>query len=410
MNINFRLQPDTRIKKERSIFVRVGGKPLTKRIEINTNQKVFSIHWDNNVQRVIRTGKNKHINAKEINSVLESIILQIEEVVRIVSLDTKSEARHSDYEKAIRDIFKTEEPIDDFFKVLDLFLEVRQSQYSKNTIQNYQTLKKHLHDFQKITKYKITFDNINLTFEDKFVNYLQQTNKLTNSTKAKNMSCLKSFLNWALEREIHANTKFKVFSTKEDKTEIIFLTESELKRIIELDLSTHCKLDKIRDVFVFQCLTGQRYSDIKKLEWSNIKQNSIEIRIVKTRDIISIPLTQETRRILDKYKELSRPLPIISNQKYNDYLSEICQLAKIDEMITKTWYIGKERVEKTVPKSQLISSHKARSTFVTLSLMKGMNMETIMRITGHKDMKMMKKYLKITQGFVQSDYEKAWGK
>ncbi len=410
MNINFRLQPDKRGKEERSIMVRVGGKPLSKRIDIIINQKVFEEQWDSDKQRVIAKGKKRHPDAKEINSFIENIILRIEKEVRMIELNDASIHPHEEYAESIRNIFKTEEPKADFFEVFEEFLNIQSQHYSYNTIKNYRTLKQHLLDFQKVKKFKFTFESIDIVFEDKFVNYLYVEKKHTNTTKSKNMGLLKAFMNWTFERGYHDNLKFKKFSIEEDKKQVIYLKESELKSIIQLKLETGSRLDRVRDVFIFQCFTGQRYSDINRLTWANITENSIEIRTVKTRDLISIPLMDETKQIIAKYKDKEKPLPTISNQKYNDYIKELCKMSGIDTKIILTYYIGKERIEKILPKYELITSHKARSTFVTLSLIRGMNPETIMQITGHTDMKMMKKYLKISKGFVKSDYEKAWGK
>lgn len=79
-----------------------------------------------------------------------------------------------------------------------------------------------------------------------------------------------------------------------------------------------CKqfLERVRDVFLFQCFTELRYSDVANLRRSDVKDNRIEITTVKTADSLIIELNSKS--ILDKYRNVTfegdRVLPVISNQ------------------------------------------------------------------------------------------------
>jgi integrase len=126
--------------------------------------------------------------------------------------------------------------------------------------------------------------------------------------------------------------------------------------------------EKVRDVFCFQCYTGQRFSDIANLKREDIKGNTWHLHTYKTRDIIKVPLTPGALDILKKYENQANPLPVISHQKTNDIIKEVCEKAKINSLETKVMYRGKERIEIKKPKHDLISTHTARRTFVTLSL------------------------------------------
>ena len=97
----------------------------------------------------------------------------------------------------------------------------------------------------------------------------------------------------------------------------------------------------------------------------------------------------------EQYKNVSENvLPVISNQKYNDYLKELGKLAGFDQPTTKVIFKGSERIERTVPKYELLTSHVARKTFVTLALYKGIPAEVVRSFTGHKDAKVMERYFK----------------
>jgi integrase len=93
----------------------------------------------------------------------------------------------------------------------------------------------------------------------------------------------------------------------------------------------------------------------------------------------------------------------------NDYLKELCELAGIDDTVKTVKYKGSERIETTYKKFEVIGTHTARRTFVSLSLQKGMKPENIMAITGHTTYRMMQKYLKIDYGHLREEMDKVWG-
>jgi site-specific recombinase XerD len=99
---------------------------------------------------------------------------------------------------------------------------------------------------------------------------------------------------------------------------------------------------------------------------------------------------------------------MISNQKLNDYIKDICKAAEINEEIEIVRFRGNKRESKTCPKHQLISVHTARRTFATLSLEKGMSAEEVMTVTGHLDYKSFKRYVKITETRKKFVMGKAW--
>ena len=99
------------------------------------------------------------------------------------------------------------------------------------------------------------------------------------------------------------------------------------------------------DVFLFCCFTSLRYSDVRNLKRSDVKSDHIEVTTVKTADSLSIELNKYSKAILEKYKDIHfenhMALPVISNQKMNDYLKELGELAEINEPIRETYYKGK---------------------------------------------------------------------
>jgi integrase len=92
----------------------------------------------------------------------------------------------------------------------------------------------------------------------------------------------------------------------------------------------------------------------------------------------------------------------------NDYLKELGKVCHIDEQVQIVKYVGSKRIQLVKPKYELITTHTARQTFVTQSLERGIRPEIIMKITGHKDIKTMMKYVKITDNVVRAEMMRGW--
>jgi integrase len=152
-----------------------------------------------------------------------------------------------------------------------------------------------------------------------------------------------------------------------------------------------------------------RYSDIFQLKKGNVKGEEIHFTTVKTNDKLIVPLNDYAKEILKKY---DYSLPVISNQKTNKYLKEICKIEELelDEEIVLTKKRGGEDLEFIEPKYNFISTHTARRTHVTLSLEKGMRPEVVMSNTGHKDYKTFKKYIKLIPKVKLVEMKRVWNR
>ena len=151
--------------------------------------------------------------------------------------------------------------------------------------------------------------------------------------------------------------------------------------------------------FLFQCFTGLRYSDVFNLRRSDIKGDHIEVTTVKTSDSLIIELNDHSKAILEKYKDVefekNKALPVITNQKMNDYLKELAELAEINEPVRQTYYKGNERIDEVTPKYALLSTHAGRRTFICNALALGIPPQVVMKWTGHSDYKAMNPYIDI---------------
>ena len=223
-----------------------------------------------------------------------------------------------------------------------------------------------------------------------------------NSTIGKQMGFLKWFLRWSFKKDYHQNIAYDTFKPKLKTTpkKVIFLTWEELNRLKDYQIPKDKQyLERVRDVFLFCCFTSLRYSDVRNLKRSDVKSDHIEVTTVKTADSLSIELNKYSKAILEKYKDIHfenhMVLPVISNQKMNDYLKELGELAEINEPIRETYYKGNERIDEVTPKYALLSTHAGRRTFICNALALGIPAQVVMKWTGHSDYKAMKPYIDI---------------
>lgn len=372
-------------------------------LTLNTGERIKIDFWDSVKQRAnLRKPKDTVTKGalKSLNQYLNAFENKVYEVARNIR-SKDFDAGFSTVAEALRRQFDKRE--ENFFTVYDEFLKLKKVKVSADAHQKYNRAKDLLLEFDK----KITFEKVTPLFLDKFYLFLIEHGMINNSAH-KTMQFFKTFMIWANTNGYTDNTSYKTFKSTSEENEVVFLSEEELMSLYNMKIENE-RLDRVRDLFVYQCLTGVRYSDIQNIQHSDIDGATWKVRTQKTRQILEIPLSNLALSILAKYKEFPQPLPIISNQKQNKYIKELCELAEIDALVTTVKYKGSNRVETTVKKYKIIGTHTARRTFISLSLQKGMKADVIMAITGHTTYKMMQKYLKIADEHKRDEMDKVWG-
>jgi site-specific recombinase XerD len=389
--------------------------------------KLLPANWDPRAQRAIFLDKRKSaLLQAEID---RSLLLNLSEVVEINERleAVLNKVRDIEYDfsekgKAISPQMvidrlkggrmletKTEESNTVLFDFMDKYIDDHRATREPGSLSVYKALRNHLKAFQDARGTRVTFDSIDYAFFQAFQCFLIEKRGLNNTTVAKQLSTVKTFLNYAKVQGIEVSDRYKDFKIKKDSLEVIALTSEEFETLYQMDLSVNKRLDQVRDIFCFACATGLRYSDLDQLKREHIKGTEIKLTVKKTKDSLTIPLNVYSASILKKYAKLDQPLPMISNQKLNDYVKELCQLAGIDEPMEIVRYRGVKREANTYPKYELIGVHCGRKTFATLSLEKGMSAEEVMSITGHRDYKSFKRYVSISEQRKKAVMAKAWG-
>ena len=379
----------------------------SKRIEFTTGYRIDAAKWDTDKQRVRNGCTNKlKQSASEINASLLGYYTEVQEIFKkfeveeIMPTPEQIKEAFNAQHKPIEEVKQRKSTPNAFYKAFDEFVRDcgRQNDWTDSTYEKFAAVKNHLMNFRT----ELTFDFFDEKGLNDYVTYLRDVKEMRNSTIGKQLSFLKWFLRWAFKKGLHQNNAYDSYKPKLKSTQkkIIFLTWEELNKLREFEIpAAKQALDRVRDVFLFQCFTGLRYSDVFNLRKSDIKGDHIEVTTVKTSDSLIIELNNHSKAILDKYKDVAfeddKVLPVITNQKMNDYLKELAELAGIDEPVRQTYYRGNERIDEVTPKYALLGTHAGRRTFICNELALGIPPQVVMQWTGHSDYKAMKPYIDI---------------
>ena len=414
-----------------------------KRVCFRTKYKAFEAIWDDSKQEAVYLNKKELIkNLGALRSDLLPLQSDVDEIntnllllrSRIKQIENRFEEDNVCYSaKNVIDKLKSDfkvktkkdPPSDLLFQFIERYIEDHSSTRERGSLSVYNSLKNHLKAFQREKNIEVSFQNIDYQFFQSFQNYLIENRGLSNTTVAKQLSTIKTFIGYAKTQGVIISDQYRQFKIKKEALEVIALTNDEFEHLFKMDLRHNPKFDKVRDVFCMACTTGLRYSDLAQLRHEHVKNDQIILTVKKTKERLLIPLSAYSKAILEKYKNQIHPLPRISNQKMNDYLKGwckvgkdgskikhkgICEIAGFTEPIEIVRFKGSKRETKIYPKYELIGVHTGRKTFVTLSLEKGMSAEEVMSISGHKDYKSFKRYVSITESRKSIVMKRAWVK
>jgi integrase len=209
------------------------------------------------------------------------------------------------------------------------------------------------------------------------------------------LASLKCLIRWMRNNGYQVDPKsLEVRQKVKVKHDIVTLTEQELLQIEEAELNVfHIP---IRDFFLFQVYTGQRFSDMQQLAPDQMNGNVWKFRSIKTGKDMIDPLVgwcSKAKQIGEKYRFF---FPKFTQQYFNREITKICRLAGIIELVKLTRYQGSLLIQMKKPKFDWVSSHTARRTSVSLLLAKGVPPTVVMKLTGHSSIQTMMRYERTT--------------
>ena len=397
--------------KEKSSSIMISCSYDGKRLQTTTTLTIETKYWS----QALKKCKPNFFNALEYNQILSDLDNTIHNRY-YESVKQEDKLQNDDIKKIIQKKFypvpipkQADYPL--LYHYNEFINERNQSmRFGEGIIKVYKSTNKRLEEYEKNKGVVLTLADMNQTFFNSFVDFLLLECNVTKNTVGKHIKTLKTFLHDALDKGLTKDNEFvKSFKVWKENADSVALTEAELERLEKLDLSQHLKHDKVRTLFLLQIYTGLRVSDLMRLKPGNFDFRTMEITIntQKTEDLLQIPIPKRLKAVLDKYPDLE--LPKMSDQKYNDYIKELCKMAEIDTLIPTKSRNGKEKLEIMIPKYELISSHTARRTYITISLKLGVPADMIMKITGHKDRVSFQKYVRFDLEESKKALRDVWG-
>ena len=421
---------ETRPNKHGEVLIRCSISIHGKRLLTTAGVTITPGAWNDDKQQVKATFAGKPVvnakgmRAKEINAKLKAIDTYFSDME--ITTDKKADI---DLKRIFANQFgkgdkngQGNEAKPNFFSIFDDFTATMgvQNNWRKAMFEKYAALRNQLEDFAGA---KVEFSDFDTEGLVNFVEYLRTRQGMRNSTIDKKIAILKAFLKWADSKGYNTVHDYKTYYPKLKKTDnkVVFLTWDELMMVYNFDfpelgakvslfdinghqyekrVSYEPKtLSEARDVFCFCCFTSLRYSDVANLKRQDVFKDHITVTTIKTADTLKIELNKYARAILDKYANVDFPknkaLPVVSNQRMNEYLKEMAELCGLNEPVTKTYYYGNDRRDEVKPKWAMIGTHTGRRTFICNALTLGIAPQIVMKWTGHSDYKAMRPYIDI---------------
>lgn len=268
---------------------------------------------------------------------------------------------------------------------------------SKETLKKFTTTINHMECFIIEKNKSSSLKHVNQSFFDEFNEFLYQKN-LNDNTVPKYLKAFNFLIQHLDEKGYPTKIKSFKYTTPEYEPPVFIVDLEEIMHLIDFKFNnTH--LERVRDLFIFMCFTGQRISDIKRIKWSKfttLNKEKVWINTTqKTHETITIPIPDFAMDVLSKYEDSSNPIPVMSEQYFNRSLKIMAKLAELNRFILNKNIVRGEITEEMVPLYSKISSHIARKSFITNALILGMSEREVKTISGHKDDRSFRRYVQI---------------
>ena len=354
----------------------------------STGISVKSSQWDKEKERIKgRTTEalNTNLQLDNISSGLQSIFRRIE-MSDVVSL-----------ERIKSEFLVKKEEIDTLMQLFekhngDVAKQVGVS-VGKATLQKYNVCKRHFSEFleKQYKRSDLKLTELTYVVIREFDLYLRTEVGQNPNTATKTMKTFKTITLLGQKMGVLLHDPFMNHRFHIEPVNRGFLTDEEILLIANKDLGIS-RLELVRDIFIFSCFTGLAYIDVSNLTPDHIvtlgDKQWIMTQRQKTSVETNVLLLDIPKAIIAKYGGKTyrngKLFPMLTNQKTNSYLKEIADICGIKKNLT---------------------FHLARHTFATMSLSKGVPMESVSKMLGHTNIRTTQIYARITNKKIEHDME-----
>jgi integrase len=289
----------------------------------------------------------------------------------------------------------------ELIKYIDFYIDYRKNEIKETSKQKFNVIKQKLIRLETFRKKTIFIKDINDSFKKEFVDY-SKSNKYAQNTMQRELVFIKTFCKHARFLGIETHPQLDSLRLDRAKVEKIYLTFDEIQKIENIKKGELTEsLENAKDWLIISCYTGQRVSDFLRFTNDMIRiedgQSFIEFTQKKTDKIMTVPVHPKVIEILNKRNGM---FPYtISDQKYNDYIKKVCEIAKITQIVKGSKLIETKpksgifrKVSKDYRKCDLVSSHIGRRSFCT-NFYATIPTSLLINISGHKTEEMYLSYV-----------------
>ncbi len=282
-----------------------------------------------------------------------------------------------------------------------------------NTAQNYRTALHKLQQYEKESRRRLFFEDINMDFYNRLHQWMAAAGYSDNyfGTIIKIIKHILREAHYAGLCDELRGIEHRDFVTINKPSDNIYLTLDELKRIYEVELTLQAvqalhpaiselqvqkrvrTLELVRERFIIGAFTGLRVSDFGRLNDAYIGTDVIRIKTRKTGADVVIPMHPYIRAIIDRGFDASIHVP---DARMNALIKEVARIAGIDDEVVVTRNAGGRDVPHTFRKYELVCTHTARRSFATNAYKAGVPTIAIMKITGHTQESTFLRYIKVS--------------
>ena len=404
-----------------TLYARIQSRAHKINIRVSTGLEVDVKEWNKSLASAkaltaFRSGKGKDLFIKSdaimytIDSLTsEGVTLTPELVKGRIHGIVFAEQIKAEKERQEAELTRIKEDASTFINFVDRFIGECETgkrkkkggitNVSSGTIKSYKGFRSQLAAYQEERLRIIHFADLTIEFYNDFRLFLTDK-RYSPNTVARMIKICKTICYAAEQLKLldagNIRSGFEVIYRDVDN---VYLTDERINELYKYDLSDRPAWEKVRDVFVVGCLTGQRISDYKRINAKMIVtltdgNRYIKLKQEKTGNTVYIPLDYRVDDILNKY---NGELPKVYDQKINDHIKEIgealgwTEIVELEEQHGAMEYTARKRF------CDLLKTHTARRSFATNMYKTGASLNSIMAITGHSSEQQLKTYLKLDE-------------
>ena len=340
-----------------------------------TKLEVFKHYWTKQHKK-----KSKDIDITNKQTVINSDLNKIENhILKAFSVQDTGSVNKQWLQNQIDEYYNpkkgTESIPVNLTDYIEFYIDYRKDELKETSIKKYRVIKHKLQRLEAFRKKQILIKDVNDSFKNEFVSYLKKE-QYSKNTRQREFVFIKTFCKHARFLGLETHPQLDNLSLERDKDVAkIYLTFDDLTKIENIDKDKLTdSLTNSRDWLIISCYLGQRVSDFMNFteDQIRIEDNNyfIEFTQKKTGKLTTIPVHPKVIDILEK-RNGKFPYKI-SDQKYNDYIKEVCRLAEIKELTNGSKLVETKKnsgvyrkVKGVYPKYQLVTSHIGRRSLAT---------------------------------------------